>query len=66
MDRFENLGIIKNEPEYSEKQLNNFESAIGQLKSTMNWDKKSIVNEFFKIIPDFDYEDKGKYLDGKM
>jgi FlaA1/EpsC-like NDP-sugar epimerase len=66
LDRFENLGIIKNEPEYSEKQLNNFESAIGQLKSTMNWDKKSIVNEFFKIIPDFDYEDKGKYLDGKM
>jgi UDP-N-acetylglucosamine 4,6-dehydratase len=66
MDRFENLGIIKNKPEYSENQLNNFESAIDQLKFTMNWDKKSIVNEFFKMIPDFDYEDKGKYLDGKM
>ena len=32
----------------------------------MNWYKKSIVSEFFKMIPDFDYEDKGKYLDGKM
>jgi len=66
MNRFENLGVIKNKPEYSENQLNNFESAIDQLKSTMNWDKKSIVNEFFKMIPGFDYEDKGKYLDGKM
>jgi len=66
MDRFENLGVIKNEPEYGETQLNNFEDTIGQLKSSMNWDKKSIVNEFFKMIPDFDYEDRGRYLDGKM
>jgi FlaA1/EpsC-like NDP-sugar epimerase len=66
MDRFENLGVIKNEPEYDENQLNNFESAIDRLKLTMNWDKKSIVNEFFKMIPSFNYEDKGKYLDGKM
>jgi len=66
MDRFENLGVIKNKPEYDENQLNNFESAIDQLKSTMNWDKKSIVSEFFKMIPNFDYKDKGKYLDGKM
>ncbi len=66
MERFENLGVIKNKPEYSEKQLNNFENAIGQLKSSMSWDKKSIVDEFFKMIPDFDYNDNGKYLDGKM
>ncbi len=66
MERFENLGVIKNKPEYSEKQLNNFENAIGQLKSNMSWDKKSIVDEFFKMIPDFDYNDNGKYLDGKM
>ena len=66
MDRFENLGVIKNKPEYDENQLNNFESTIKQLKSTMGWDKNSIVNEFFKMIPGFGYEDKGKYLDGKM
>jgi FlaA1/EpsC-like NDP-sugar epimerase len=66
MNRFENLGVIKNKPEYDENQLNNFEDTIGQLKSGMNWDKKSIVNEFFKMIPNFDYNDNGKYLDGKM
>ena len=66
MDLFENLGVIKNEPEYDENQLNNFEDTIVQLKSSMSWDKKSIVNEFFKMIPKFDYHDNGKYLDGKM
>jgi UDP-N-acetylglucosamine 4,6-dehydratase len=66
MGRFENLGVIKNEPEYDENQLNNFESTISQLKSSMDWDKKSIVNEFFKMIPKFGYHDNGKYLDGKM
>ena len=66
MDRFENLGVIKNEPEYDENQLNNFKDTISQLKSGMSWDKKSIVNEFFKMIPKFGYHDNGKYLDGKM
>jgi UDP-N-acetylglucosamine 4,6-dehydratase len=66
MDRFENLGVIKNKPEYNETQLNNFEDAIVQLKLSMSWDKKSIVDEFFKMIPKFEYHDNGKYLDGKM
>ena len=66
MDRFENLGVITNKPEYNEKLLNNFESSIKQIKTSSNWDKKSIVNEFFKIIPNFKYYDNGKYLSGKM
>ena len=66
MERFKNLGVIKNKPKYDESQLNNFQSAITQFKSNMIWDKQSIINEFFKMIPDFDYNDNGKYLDGKM
>ena len=66
MDRFENLGVIKNEPEYNACQLDNFENAINQLRSSMSWNKKSIVNEFFKMIPKFRYHDNGRYLDGKM
>ena len=66
MDRFIRLGVIKNELDYDERQLNNFEDAINQLKLNKNWDKKSIVDEFFKIIPGFNYQDSGKYLDGKM
>ena len=60
------LGVIKNKPEYNENQLTNFKDAIGQFKSSMDWDKRLIVNEFFKMIPKFGYHDNGKYLDGKM
>jgi FlaA1/EpsC-like NDP-sugar epimerase len=66
MERFSNLGVIKNEPEYDENQLNDFESNIGELKASMKWSKKEIVGEFFKMIPEFNYHDNGKYLDGKM
>ena len=65
-DRFEKLGIIKNELKYSEDKLNDFENNISQLKSNISWHKKSIVNEFFKLIPNFEYNDNGKYLDRKM
>ena len=66
MNMFINLGIIKNNLENHNKVLNDFESAINKLKSNMIWDKKSIINEFNKLIPNFKYYDKKKYLDGKM
>jgi FlaA1/EpsC-like NDP-sugar epimerase len=66
MNRFENLGVIKNEPEYDGNQLNNFSDAIHKFKLNMKWTKKEIVGEFFKMIPKFDYYDTGRYLDGKM
>lgn len=66
MDRFINLGIIKNNLEDHHKKLNDFEGIINKLKSNMAWDKKSIVDEFKKLIPDFNYSDNEKYLDGKM
>ena len=66
MNKFKNLGIIKNEMVYDENQLNSFEGNISHLKSVTRWNKKMIVDEFFKILPDFDYHDNGKYLDSKM
>ena len=66
MAKFKNLGIIKNELIYDESQLNDFERSIGDLKSATRWSKQMIVDEFFKMIPDFDYYDNGKYLDSKM
>tara|TARA_B110000305_G_C19433741_1_gene637661 strand:+ start:800 stop:1990 length:1191 start_codon:yes stop_codon:yes gene_type:complete len=66
MDRFKNLGVIKNVTNYDESKLNKFENVINELKTSMSWDKKLIVNEFFKIIPEFEYYDKNNYLDGKM
>ncbi len=66
MDRFESIGIIKNEAIFNEEKLNNFEKNIKQFKDSLSWKKQNIVKEFFKIIPDFGHKETGKYLDGKM
>ena len=66
MDKFESIGIIKNDPLYDEDLLNNFEATIKKYKQNLAWTKDDIVREFFKLIPDFGYKDTGKYLDGKM
>ena len=66
MNTFENFGVIKNQPEYDDNNLKSFEDEINKLKLTSNWNKKLIINEFFKLIPGFTYVDKEKYLNGKM
>jgi len=66
MDRFENLGIIKNEALFDEYKLNHFESTIKNYKANLSWTKEDIVKEFFTMIPDFGHKETGKYLDGKM
>jgi len=66
MNEYKNVGIIKNNQEKNISALNDFETSINELKSNMAWDKKSIIDEFKKLIQDFNYNDKKKYLDGKM
>ena len=66
MSRFENLGIIKNEVRFNNSKLEKFESDINNFKYSLSWTKSDIVSQFHSIIPEFNYEDKGKYLDGKM
>ncbi|SFV55213.1 UDP-N-acetylglucosamine 4,6-dehydratase [hydrothermal vent metagenome] len=66
MDRFENLGVIKNEANFNNDLLNEFEKTIHRLKEGKEWTKEEIVKLFFKMIPDFGHKETGKYLDGKM
>jgi FlaA1/EpsC-like NDP-sugar epimerase len=66
MDRFKNLGVIKNEPIYDEALLNEFEETIRGYRQAGVWTKEQIVELFFKMIPDFGHKETGKYLDEKM
>ncbi len=66
LNAFKNIGIIKNKLEYDDNKLHSFEDAINKIKSGKKWDKKLIVDEFFKMIPEFEYVDKEKYLNQKM
>ncbi|EHY8971139.1 UDP-N-acetylglucosamine 4,6-dehydratase [Vibrio parahaemolyticus] len=64
--RFENLGIIKNEPLYEQELLTLFENSISEMKGEQAWSKEEIVKLFFTMIPDFGHKETGKYLDSKM
>lgn len=66
MDRFENLGIIKNELNYQNDKLELFSDKISELRVSRKWGKEDIVELFHKMIPDFGHKETGKYLDAKM
>lgn len=66
MERYTNLGVIKNQPVFDADSLANFEATICSMKSDLDWNKKAIVDLFFRMIPDFGHKETGKYLDGKM
>ncbi|MEJ6066177.1 UDP-N-acetylglucosamine 4,6-dehydratase [Psychrobacter sp. 16-Bac2893] len=66
MQRFSNLGVIKNKPVFNAELLAEFEDNIGSMKAELAWDKEAIIDLFFKMLPDFGHKETGKYLDGKM
>jgi FlaA1/EpsC-like NDP-sugar epimerase len=66
MNRFKNLGVIKNEANFSSNMLDNFLEVIRDLRKQSSWEKAPIVDLFNEMIPDFDHKETGKYLDGRM
>jgi len=66
MDRFKNIGVIKNDPIYNDSLLNRFKKTIKDYRKEGSWTKEQIVELFFKIIPNFNHKETEKYLDEKM
>ena len=66
MDRFNDLGVIKNEAVYNAKMLEKFLASIDELRSQAVWEKAKIVDLFHEMIPDFVHKETGKDLDGRM
>ena len=66
MNRFKNLGVIKNNLSFDNNLLETFVSTINDLKASKKWNKTEIVELFHKMIPNFDHKETGKYLDDKM
>ena len=66
MERFFNLGVIKNDPHFNETNLEHFSKRIAAMKENRGWTKEEIVKLFFEIIPDFAHKETGKYLDNRM
>ncbi len=66
MDRFKTIGVIRNEPEFDEKKLDEFMNGIKSLRSRVNWNKNDIIKLYFNLLPEFAHKETSKYLDQKM
>jgi FlaA1/EpsC-like NDP-sugar epimerase len=65
-DRFDKLGIIKNNLNIEDEKLDLFQQTINRIKENGSWEKAEIINLFNKMIPNFNHKETGKYLDSKM
>lgn len=66
MDRFDAIGVIRNEPVFDEAKLQHFLATIEHLRARPTWDKPELVELFNYMIPEFQHKETGKYLDSRM
>ena len=66
MDRFIDLGVIKNKAIFDENLLTSFVEDIDELKSNLSWSKKILLKQFIKLLPNFRHQEMNKNLDSKM
>ena len=66
MDRFDTVGVIRNQRAFDEVKLNEFMDGIDALREKASWTKDDIVKLFFGLIPEFAHKETGKYLDQRM
>jgi FlaA1/EpsC-like NDP-sugar epimerase len=66
MDRFEAIGVIKNQHAHDDARLDRFLAEIDRIRSLGTWGKAELVELFNYMIPDFAHKETGKYLDGRM
>ena len=66
MMRFQNIGVIRNNPEFDELILNEFENGIELLRNKGHWKKEEIIELYNYILPEFNHKETNKYLDQRM
>jgi len=66
LNRFSNLGIIKNRLANQDKLIDEFTFSVRSMIEKKQWSKEEIVKLFNYMLPDLHHMETGKYLDGKM
>ena len=66
MDRFDTVGVIRNQPDFDEAKLDEFMTGIDALRAKATWTKDDIVKLYFGLLPEFAHKETGKYLDQRM
>ncbi|SDB09873.1 UDP-N-acetylglucosamine 4,6-dehydratase [Butyrivibrio sp. INlla16] len=66
MDKFESIGIIKNELDFNADLLDDFVNTIADMKRRGTWERADLIDLFNRMIPNFNHKETGKFLDGRM
>ena len=66
MERFDNLGVIKNAANFDIEKIALFRKQILDMRKAKGWTKEQLVELFHKMLPNFGHKETGKYLDSKM
>jgi FlaA1/EpsC-like NDP-sugar epimerase len=66
IDRFETVGVIRNQPDFDNAKLDDFMKGIEALREKGTWSKDDIVKLYFGLLPEFAHKETGKYLDQRM
>jgi len=66
MERFDTVGVIRNQPDFDEAKLDEFMNGIDALREKGTWNKEDIVKLYFSLLPEFAHKETGKYLDQRM
>jgi FlaA1/EpsC-like NDP-sugar epimerase len=64
--RFDSIGVVKNNLEFNVESLVDFQRRIEAMIQSQSWTKRELVEEFYKLIPDFAHHETGKHLDDRM
>ena len=66
MDRFDTVGVVRNQPDFDATKLDEFKDGINVLRAKATWIKDDIINLYYGLLPEFAHKETGKYLDQKM
>ena len=66
MERFENLGVIKNGSVFEQEKLDMFVARIKSMCTKGEWTRGELIDLFNEMIPNFSHKETGKFLDGRM
>lgn len=66
LDKYTDLGIVKQDLSLDKIILSEFKQNLEQLIQRGSWSKEELLGLFRMLLPELNYEDKGKYLDAKM
>ena len=65
-ETFYELGRVKLASQVSRKSIDDFLHEFNNIYTSPNWKKSDLISLFQKVIPEFNHEELGLYLDQKM